>query len=129
MPDTTILMDYILHRLTNLLEHLRVLPDNMARNLMLSHGLFFSQKVLLALVEQGGLARQTAYEQVQALAMRSWQERIPFPDLVRGDPFIREHLTDAMLETLFDPAAYLAHEQAIYDRLFAPAASAPGDGP
>jgi adenylosuccinate lyase len=129
MPDSTILMDYILHRLTNLLAHLRILPENMARNLMLSHGLFFSQKVLLALVEKGKISRQTAYEHVQALAMRSWRERIFFPDLVRGDPFIREHLADATLEALFDPAAYLVHEPTIYARIFGEAASAPGDAP
>ncbi|MDR2076533.1 MAG: adenylosuccinate lyase [Desulfovibrio sp.] len=129
MPDSTILMDYVLHRLTNLLANLRVLPENMARNLMLSHGLFFSQKVLLALVEKGNLSRQAAYEQVQDLAMRSWRERISFPDLVRGDPRIREHLTAAMLDALFDPAAYLAHEQAIYDRVFAETPPRPEERP
>jgi adenylosuccinate lyase len=129
MPDSTILMDYILHRLANLLEHLHVLPENMARNLKLSHGLFFSQKVLLALMDKGNIPRQTAYEHIQALAMRSWQEGLSFPELVRGDPLIRKHLTDAALAALFDPAAYLVHEQAIYDRIFGDAASAPENRP
>ena len=64
MPDSTILVDYMLHRLNNLLKGLRVIPENMERNLMGSHGLFFSQRVLLALVE-AGLARQEAYVMVQ----------------------------------------------------------------
>jgi adenylosuccinate lyase len=128
MPDSTILMDYILHRLTNLLEQLRVLPENMARNLMLSHGLFFSQKVLLALVEKGKLSRQAAYEHVQALAMRCWREGISFPELARGDPLVREHLAEADLESLFDPAAYLLHEGTIYRRIFGETAAAPGNG-
>ncbi|MDR2161998.1 MAG: adenylosuccinate lyase [Desulfovibrio sp.] len=120
MPDSTILMDYILHRLTGLLTRLRILPDNMARNLRASYGLFFSQKVLMALVEEGKMHRQAAYGHVQALAMRSWQEQRPFEDLVRGDALARQRLAADTLDRLFDLASYLLHEQTIYDRVFGP---------
>lgn len=118
MPDSTILMDYVLHRLNSLLSNLRVIPENMERNLMSSYGLFFSQKVLLALVEEAGLARQDAYEKVQALAMRSWEEKKPFPDLVRADPFISSRLSAERLDTLFDPASCLIHEDTVFTRVF-----------
>ncbi len=118
MPDSTILTDYALHRLAGLLRNLRVIPANMARNLMGSYGLFFSQRVLLALVEESGLARQEAYEKVQRLAMRSWEEKTSFPDLVRGDPEISALLRPATLAALFDPATCLKYEDAIYDRVF-----------
>jgi adenylosuccinate lyase len=118
MPDSTILMDYILHRLNGLLDNLRVNPENMQRNLMGSYGLFFSQKVLLALVEEGGLPRQEAYEHVQRLSMLSWSEKKSFPDLVRADEFMRSHLRPESMENLFDPALYLRHEQTIFNRVF-----------
>ncbi len=118
MPDSTILMDYVLHRLNGLLRNLRVIPENMARNLMGSYGLFFSQRVLLALVEEAALPRQKAYEIVQKLAMRSWAEKIPFSDLVRSDPEITPLLQPQTLATLFDTASYLKHEDAIFRRVF-----------
>lgn len=118
MPDSTILMDYILHRLTGLLEGLRVIPENMERNLMLSHGLFFSQRVLLALVEDAGLPRQEAYGMVQALAMQSWETGQSFPELVLGDKTICGLLDKAKLREMFDPASYLRHEDEIFARVF-----------
>lgn len=117
MPDSTILMDYILSRLNSLLVTLRVIPENMERNLMGSYGLFFSQRVLLALVEKAGLSRQDAYEKVQRLAMQSWEEKRPFPDLVRGDAAMRQALDPAAMDSLFDPTSCLAHEDAIYTRV------------
>ena len=119
MPDSTILMDYVLARLNNLLANLRVIPENMERNLMSSYGLFFSQRVLLALVEEAKLPRQEAYEKVQHLAMRSWEEKRSFPELVKNDAFMREHLDSGTLDRLFDPASCLTHEDAIYERVFA----------
>lgn len=119
MPDSTILMDYVLHRLNSLLSTLRVIPENMERNLAASFGLYFSQRVLLALVEEAGLPRQEAYEKVQTLAMRSWEEKQPFPELVRSDPFIAGKLSSERLDALFDPASCLIHEDAVYQRVFA----------
>ncbi|AMD92590.1 adenylosuccinate lyase [Desulfomicrobium orale] len=118
MPDSTILVDYMLHRLNNLLKGLRVIPENMERNLMGSHGLFFSQRVLLALVE-AGLARQEAYVMVQKVAMRCWRERTSFEDAVRADVDIAARLDKARLDKAFDLNYYLRHERTILDRVFA----------
>jgi adenylosuccinate lyase len=119
MPDSTILADYALTRLAELLRRLVVNPGRMRENMEKSFGLCFSQRLLTALVEKG-LPRQKAYETVQRLAMRSWEDRQSFPELARTDADIRASLTDAELEDLFDMTYYLRHEDAIYARLFAP---------
>lgn len=117
MPDSTILADYILARLAGILKNLKVNPDNMARNLMASHGLFYSQRVLLALIATG-MDRQKAYEAVQRVAMACWEGKKPFPDAVRADADIARRLPAGELDALFDPNYYLAHEDLIYSRVF-----------
>jgi len=117
MPDSTILADYTLARLTNILANLKVNPDNMARNLMASFGLFYSQRVLLALIE-AGMDRQEAYVLVQRVAMACWEGRTSFPDAVRADAAITARLAPAVLDALFDPTYYLAHEDLIFSRVF-----------
>ncbi len=118
MPDSTILSDYVLSRLTKLLENLRVIPENMERNLMASYGLFFSQRVLIALVEEAKMPRQEAYVLVQKIAMKSWEEKRSFPDLVRADNDVAARLAPATLDGLFDPKEYLRHEDMIFVRVF-----------
>ena len=120
MPDSTILMDYILHRLKGLIANLHVIPENMARNLNLSYGLYFSQRVLLALVEEAKLPRQEAYVIVQKLAMQSWETRESFPDLVRQSELVTRHLDESRLEAIFDSASYLRYEDTIFNRVFSP---------
>jgi adenylosuccinate lyase len=115
-PDSTILVDYMLHRLRRVLEGLRIIPENMERNLMGSYGLFFSQRVLLALVE-AGWPRQKAYEAVQKVAMTCWNERRSFPDAVRADATLSAALSAEALDTLFDARFYLRHEDAIFTRV------------
>lgn len=122
MPDSTILADYVLTRLTKLLEGLVVKPERMRENMERSYGLYFSQRVLTALIATG-LPRQQAYEAVQRLAMQSWESRIPFPDLVRGDADMSGRLGEAALAELFDPAYYLQHEDEIFARVFKNAAA------
>ncbi|MTJ92140.1 MAG: adenylosuccinate lyase [Desulfovibrio sp.] len=122
MPDSTILADYVLTRLTKLLEGLVVKPERMRENMERSYGLYFSQRVLTALIATG-LPRQQAYEAVQRLAMQSWESRIPFPDLVRGDVDMSGRLGEAALAELFDPAYYLQHEDEIFARVFKNAAA------
>lgn len=117
MPDCTILADYILARLTRLLNGLVVKPERMQENLDRSYGLYFSQRVLTSLIDSG-MPRQKAYEAVQKLAMQSWESRRPFPDLVRADAAISQTLGEKTLAGIFDPAWYLHHEQTIYDRVF-----------
>ncbi|MDL2314519.1 adenylosuccinate lyase, partial [Desulfovibrio sp. OttesenSCG-928-C14] len=120
MPDSTILADYILHRLKNLLAGLRLNPENMLRNLMASYGLFFSQRVLLALVEKAGMQRQEAYTLVQACAMQSWEQKKPFEDFVRSSAEISSRLDQAALDEIFDLGYYLRHEDLIFHRVFGP---------
>lgn len=117
MPDSTILADYVLTRLTRLLDGLVVKPERMRENMERSYGLYFSQRVLTALIATG-LPRQKAYEAVQRLAMQSWESRTPFPDLVRNDADISGRLGAATLAELFDPAYYLQHEDEIFARVF-----------
>ncbi len=117
MPDSTILADYALKRLARLLTNLTVLPANMLRNMERSYGLYFSQRVLTALIDAGH-PRQESYVAVQRIAMRSWESGTPFPDLVRADPTMREVLGEERLAELFDPMFYLRHEDAIYARVF-----------
>lgn len=117
MPDSTILADYILSRLTRLLDGLVVKPERMRENMDRSFGLYFSQRVLTALIATE-MPRQQAYEAVQRLAMQSWETRVPFPDLVRGDADMRSRLGEAALNELFDPSYYLQHEDEIFARVF-----------
>ena len=122
MPDSTILADYVLTRLTKLLDGLVVKPERMRENMERSYGLYFSQRVLTALIATG-LPRQQAYEAVQRLAMQSWESRTPFPELVRGDVDMSSRLGEAALAELFDPAYYLQHEDEIFARVFKNAAA------
>jgi len=116
MPDSTILADYLLSRLTGLVRNLRILPENMERNLKGSQRLFFSQRVLTALVEKG-LQRQEAYELVQRVAMRCWEESRDFPEAVRADQDIAGRLGVEKLEEVFDMSFYLRHEDVVYQRV------------
>ena len=89
----------------------------MRENMERSYGLYFSQRVLTALIATG-LPRQQAYEAVQRLAMQSWESRTPFPDLVRNDADMSGRLGAAALAELFDPSYYLQHEDEIFARVF-----------
>lgn len=121
MPDCTILADYILNRLAGLLKNLRIIPENMQRNLEGSFGLFYSQRVLVALIDLG-LPRQKAYEMVQAPAMRCWEGKRPFKNEVMADAKITRHLSQQALEEVFDPCYYLRYVSAIFERVFVPGA-------
>jgi adenylosuccinate lyase len=117
MPDSTILMDYILHRLSGLLDRLRLIPENMRRNLEGSYGLFFSQRLLTALVE-GGMQRQEAYALVQKVAMQSWEQKRPFPELAKADAEIAARLTPDRIDAILDLGYYLRFEDEIFRRVF-----------
>lgn len=118
MPDSTILADYVLNRLAGVLDNLVVKTDRMQENMDRSYGLFFSQRVLTALIGTD-IPRQKAYELVQRCAMQSWDTRKPFADIVKADPEISARLDAATLNSLFDAQFYLQHEDAIFARVFA----------
>jgi len=115
LPDSTILVDYMLHRMTGIIEGLQVYPERMKENMEQSYGLMFSQRVLLKLADTG-LPRQHAYEIVQRNAMRAWQERISFKALLEADPEVTARLQPADLAACFEPAWYLRNVDSIYRR-------------
>ncbi|MBE3585701.1 adenylosuccinate lyase [Desulfofundulus thermocisternus] len=115
IPDSTITLDYMLHKMTAIMKNLLVYPEKMRRNLERTHGLLFSQRVLLALVEKG-LSRERAYELVQRNAMRSWREGVSFMELLMEDADIASVLTSREIESLFNYDYHLRHVDDIYRR-------------
>jgi adenylosuccinate lyase len=115
LPDAFLALDYILDRFVWLVEGLVVLPERMRANLEASHGLFFSQRVLLALVE-AGLPRDDAYRLVQEHALRAWDEGLDFRALVEADERIAGRVD---LAEAFDLRAYTRHVDAVFERLHA----------
>jgi len=113
LPDSFLAVDYMLDRFTWLVEGLVVREERMRENLWSSHGLFFSQRLLLALVESG-LGRDDAYRLVQRAAMRAWDESLAFEELVRADPEIVDRVA---LDDVFDLSFYTAHVPTIFARL------------
>jgi adenylosuccinate lyase len=116
LPDSTILLDYLLHLTTSILEGLEVDAARMTENLELSYGLIYSQRVLLRLTD-AGLPRQVAYEIVQRNAMRAWRERRSFLELLTADPAVTDHLSPDELKSCFDPSWYLRNVDAIFRRV------------
>jgi adenylosuccinate lyase len=116
IPDAFLALDYMLDRFRWIVDGLVVHADRMERNLWASHGLFFSHRLLLALVEHG-LERADAYRLVQRNAMRSWDEERDFGELVRADAEIRSRLDDAALADVFDLDATVANLDSTFDRL------------
>ena len=115
IPDSTILLDYMLFKLTELLKGLNVYPENMRRNLERTGGLVFSQRVLLALIGKG-LRREEAYALVQRKAMEAWSKRQDFCSLLEADPEVAGILTPEEIRGLFDYGYYLKHVDDIYRR-------------
>jgi adenylosuccinate lyase len=118
IPDAFLALDYMLDRFVWLVEGLVVRTEQMRRNLELSRGLFFSQRLLLALVETG-LSRDDAYRLVQGHAMRAWEEELDFPELVRDDGEIGARLDPAALDAIFDLGHYTRHVDTVFERLAA----------
>jgi adenylosuccinate lyase len=116
IPDAFLALDYMLDRFIWIVDGLVVNPDRMLRNLDASHGLVFSHRLLLALVESG-LPRGEAYRLVQRSAMTAWDEERDFRGLVAADPEISGRLDEQALESVFDLAATVQHVDAVFDRL------------
>jgi len=117
LPDATIVLDYMLVRMTGLIEGLIVRPERMLDNIARGLGLHASSRVLLALVEQGGLSREEAYTVVQRNALRAADERVPVHGLLAMDPVVAGRLPLAALDACFDDAAVLRHVPAVIARL------------
>jgi adenylosuccinate lyase len=113
IPDAFLALDYMLERFAWLVEGLLVRPERMRRNLESGHGLFFSQRLLIALVDSG-LARDEAYRLVQRHAMQAWDEEQDFAELVRRDRAIAERVD---LDAIFELGTYTKHVDTIFERL------------
>jgi adenylosuccinate lyase len=118
VPDAFLALDYMLDRFAWIVDGLVVYPDRMEQNLWASHGLFFSHRLLLALVGSG-LERADAYRIVQRSAMRAWDESRDFRELVRADPEVTARLDTAALDDVFDVEATVANVELVFDRLHA----------
>ncbi|MDD46256.1 adenylosuccinate lyase [Listeria monocytogenes] len=116
LPDSTILLDYILNRFGNIVKNLTVFPENMKRNMDRTLGLIYSQRVLLALIDKG-LAREAAYDVVQPRAMEAWEKQVPFRELVEQDATIIENLSAEEIADCFDYNYHLKNVDLIFDRL------------
>jgi adenylosuccinate lyase len=116
-PDSTILVDFMLHRLTSVLDTLLVYPDAMWENLERTGGLLYSQRVMLALTEKG-LSREAAYALVQRHAMAVWSGGGTLKDRLAADLEVRRHLSTPELEELFDLTYFLKHVGTIFARVF-----------
>lgn len=115
LPDSTITLDYMLHLVTRVIDKLLVYPENMKKNLELTGGLIFSQRVLTALVDKGAF-RDNAYRWVQRHAMARWLEGKDFLAGLKSDEDIKKYLTDEEIEACFDPHAMLKHVDTIMGR-------------
>ncbi|ETY73094.1 adenylosuccinate lyase [Lactiplantibacillus fabifermentans] len=116
LPDTTILTDYILTRINKIIGTLTVFPDRMKSNMDATYGLIYSQRVLLKLIDTG-MSRENAYDLVQPLTAKSWDEHLQFKPLVEGNAEIRQHLDQAAIDDAFDYHYHLRHVDDIFERL------------
>ena len=116
-PDATILLDFMLGRFTGMIDRLVVYPDRMRENLEMTHGVIFSQKVLLKLIEKG-FTREAAYAIVQRNAMESWHEGQSFRVLLERDPEVMGRLSAADLDAAFRIENFLRHVDFIFARVF-----------
>ena len=116
IPDATTVLHYALHRMANIIEHLVVFEKNMARNMERTFGLHNSQRVLLKLIDTG-MDRESAYDMVQPLAMRAWEEERSFKEIVLADEGIRKHLKVEEIEDAFDAHYHLRRVDEILARV------------
>lgn len=116
IPDTTTLMDYILVRFTKILDTLTVFPDKMKEDMNITHGLIYSQRVMLKLIDKG-LSREAAYDLVQPKTAIAWDEKKDFRKLLEADDKITSTLTQADLDDAFDYHWHLRHVDDVFKRV------------
>jgi adenylosuccinate lyase len=116
LPDSCLALDYILNIFTNIMNGLQVFPKRMKKNMEMTRGLVFSQRVMLALIDKK-LSRQEAYKLVQRNAMKAWSNNRNFLTLLKHDPEVMEVIKGKELEDIFDYKYYLGHVNEIFTRL------------
>jgi adenylosuccinate lyase len=117
LPDATILLDYVLAEMTSIVDGLVVRPERMRENIDRGLGLHASSRVLLALVEDAGLAREEAYAIVQRASLAAADARRPLRELLALEPAVASHLSLERLDACFDDGAFLRHVPEIIARL------------
>jgi adenylosuccinate lyase len=117
LPDATILLDYLLQKVSGLVRDLVVRPERMRENIERGLGLHASSRVLLALVERAGLSREEAYEIVQRASLAAADQRRPLRELLVAEPSVARSLGDEDLDACFDDARHLGHVTAVIHRL------------
>ena len=116
LPDATMLLDYMLSRFTRIIDQLVVFEDNMKENINKTFGLVFSQRVLLKLIDKG-LSREEAYDLVQPLAMKAWEEKTALRELVESKSEITRHLSNSDIADAFDLNHHTAQVDTIFKRI------------
>ena len=116
LPDTTIGIDYMLSRFNRILTNLDVFPETMLKNMDKTYGLIYSQRLLLKLIDEAGLSREDAYDMVQKLTTRSWNEGISFRKLVESSP-IMDYLSEDDVANAFDYRYHLRHVDEIFKKV------------
>ncbi|SOC40442.1 adenylosuccinate lyase [Ureibacillus acetophenoni] len=116
LPDATIALNYMLNRFGNIVKNLTVFPENMKRNMDRTFGLIYSQRILLALIDKG-LVREEAYDTVQPLTARAWDEQIQFRSLVEENEKITSLLTKEEIGDCFDYNYHIKNVDLIFERL------------
>ena len=116
LPDTTILLDYMLNRLGRIIENLTVFPENMKKNMERTFGLIYSGRVLLKLIDTG-MSREAAYDLIQPKTAQAWDEQRPFRPLLEADPEITSRLSQADLDDAFDYNWHLRQVDTIFQRV------------
>ncbi|CAD5903251.1 adenylosuccinate lyase [Carnobacterium maltaromaticum] len=116
LPDTTILLNYMLNRFGNIVKNLTVFPENMLRNMDATFGLIYSQRVLLKLIDNG-MSREAAYDLVQPKTAISWDEQVQFRPLLEADPEVTAILSQADLDDAFDYHHHLKNVDVIFERV------------
>ncbi len=117
LPDATILLDYMLNRFGNILENLVVFPENMLKNIYLTHKVIFAQRVMTALINKG-FSRESAYDLVQPIAMKAWFEGQDYKELLSQNETVMAHFTPEELDQCFTLEYYLKQVPAIFERVF-----------
>ncbi|NBC72926.1 adenylosuccinate lyase [Paenibacillus sacheonensis] len=116
LPDATMLLNYMLNRLGNILKNLQVFPENMKRNMQRTFGVPFSGRVMTKLIDKG-FSREQAYDTVQPRAMQAWEEQRQFRDIIESTPEITSQLSADEIADCFNPAWHLKHVDTIFKRL------------
>lgn len=117
LPDATILLDYMLNRFGNILENLVVFPENMLKNIYLTHKVIFAQRVMTALINKG-FSRENAYDLVQPIAMKAWFEGQDYKELLSQNETVMANFTPEELDQCFTLDYYLKQVPAIFERVF-----------